>query len=86
MNTLPKPEIKKTKSGYEIRTELVTLAKDIALQEYNYKFNNWKMSQEKLSNGTYSVTTEIPNFPGLDAIMEMSEKMYKFVETGKFEK
>lgn len=86
MNTLPKPEIKKTKSGYEIRTELVSLAKDIALQEYNYKFNEWKMSQEKMANGSYAVTTTIPSFPGLDMIMEMTEKMYKFVESGTVQK
>jgi len=37
------PEIKFNKNGYEIRTDVLEMAKEITLQEYKAKFGEWEM-------------------------------------------
>ena len=36
------PEVKFNKNGYEIRTEILEMAKDLVGQEFNYKWQGWK--------------------------------------------
>lgn len=74
------PEVKFNKNGYEIRTDILHMAKDLVAQEYSYKYNGWEMSakrDEKTGQLVSSVT--MPEFPGLDKVLETAQKMYDFV-------
>ena len=74
------PEVKFNKNGYEIRSDILALAKDVVQQEYQMKFQGWELSakrDEKTGQLISSVT--MPEFPGLDKILETAEKMYGFV-------
>lgn len=74
------PEFKTSKNGYEIRTEILSMAKDLAQQEYQVKFAGWEMSAKKdEGTGQLVSTVNMPEFPGLDKILETAEKMYSFV-------
>jgi isocitrate dehydrogenase len=77
------PEVKFSKNGYEIRTDVLSMAKDAVMEEYHSKFKGWEMSVERDSK-TGQVVTKVgmPEFPGLDKIMEAAEKFYGFVNTG----
>ena len=65
------PEVKFNKNGYEIRTDVLAMAKDAVMEEYHSKFRGWEMSVAK-DEKTGQVVTRIdmPEFPGLDKIMK----------------
>lgn len=79
-NTPKLPEVKFNKNGYEIRTEILEMAKDIVQAEYQMKFHGWEMSATRdEKTGQLITTVDMPQFPGLDKILETAEKMYSFV-------
>lgn len=76
-----KPEIKFNKTGYEIRTDVLGMAKDLALNEFQAKFGEWEMSVEKDKDGKVIHKVAMPDFPGLDIILANAEKLYSFVNS-----
>jgi hypothetical protein len=82
--TTPKlPEVKFNKTGYEIRTDVLGMAKSLLTEEYHSKFQGWEMSVAKDDKTGQLVTTVgMPAFPGLDKVLETAEKMYGFVNAG----
>jgi hypothetical protein len=88
--TLPEvkaPEVKFNKNGYEIRTEILDMAKDIVGQEFSYKWQGWEMSAARdEKSGTVVTTVGMPEFPGLDKVLDTAEKMYAFVNNGAAKK
>jgi len=74
------PEVKFSKNGYEIRTDILAMAKDIVESEYRVKFNGWEMTAERdEKTGQIVSKVAMPEFPGLDKVLETAEKMYNFV-------
>ena len=87
--TLPEvkaPEVKFNKNGYEIRTEILDMAKDIVGQEFSYKWQGWEMSANRDDKGVITTKVGMPEFPGLDKVLETAEKMYAFVNQGAAKK
>lgn len=77
------PEVKFNKNGYEIRTEILEMAKDLVSQEYAMKFQGWEMTSKRdEKTGQIVNTVTMPEFPGLDKVLETAEKMYSFVNNG----
>jgi len=74
------PEVKFNKNGYEIRTDILAMAKDLVQAEYTYKWQGWE-SSVKRDEKTGQIVTSIgmPEFPGLDKVLETAQKMYDFV-------
>jgi hypothetical protein len=74
------PEIKFSKNGYEIRTEILGMAKDLIQSEYAMKFHGWEVQQYKdEKTGQMIAKVGMPEFPGLEKVLETAEKMYAFV-------
>jgi hypothetical protein len=74
------PEVKFNKNGYEIRSDILTLAKDLVGQEFQYKWAGWEMSAKRdEKTGQMVGTVNMPEYPGLEKILETAEKMYGFV-------
>jgi hypothetical protein len=77
------PEVKFNKNGYEIRTDILGMAKDHVQNEFNVKFQGWEMTAKRDEKTNQIVSTvEMPTFPGLDKVLETAQKMYEFVNTG----
>jgi hypothetical protein len=77
------PEVKFNKNGYEIRADILALAKDAVMEEYHSKFHGWEISVTKdEKTGQVVSKVDMPEFPGLDKIMEAAEKFYGFVNSG----
>jgi len=56
------------------------MAKDIVQAEYTMKFQGWEMTAKRdEKNGQIVTTVGMPEFPGLDKVLETAEKMYSFV-------
>jgi hypothetical protein len=74
------PEVKFNKNGYELRTDILEMAKDVVQQEYQMKFQGWELTAKRdEKTGQLVTTVGMPEFPGLDKILETAEKMYGFV-------
>jgi hypothetical protein len=81
------PEVKFNKNGYEIRTDILSMAKDLVQAEHTTKFAGWEMSAKRDEKSGQIVTTVgMPEFPGLDKVLETAEKMYAFVNAGSVAK
>jgi len=77
------PEVKFNKNGYEIRADILALAKDAIQGEYSAKFAGWELSSKRdEKTGQIISTVAMPEVPGLDKIIEAAEKMYAFVNSG----
>lgn len=87
LKTATMPEVKFSKNGYEIRTEVLDMAKGLITEEYHSKFQGWELSTKKdEKTGQVITTVGMPEFPGLDKVLEAAEKMYAFVNTGSSKK
>lgn len=80
-NITPKlPEVKMTKNGYEIRADILAIAKDLVQTEYKMKFAGWEMQQYRdEKTGQVIARVEMPEFPGLEKVLETAQKLYDFV-------
>ncbi len=82
-NTPKLPEVKFNKNGYEIRTDILAMAKDLVAQDFQVKFNGWEMTATRdEKTGQIVSKVDMPTFPGLEKVLETAEKMYAFVNTG----
>ena len=82
-NTPAMPEVKFNKNGYEIRSDILGMAKDMVSSDYQYKFQGWEMTATRdEKTGQVVTTVGMPEFPGLDKVLETAEKMYAFVNAG----
>ena len=74
------PEVKFNKNGYEIRTEILAMAKEAVMEEYHMKFRGWEMSVAKDEKTGQVVTkVDMPEFPGMQHILNAAQQMYDFV-------
>jgi hypothetical protein len=81
------PEVKFNKNGYELRTDILAMAKDIVQQEYQMKFQGWELTAKRdEKTGQLVSTVTMPEFPGMEKILETAEKMYGFVNQGTTKK
>ena len=77
------PEVKFNKNGYEIRTDILSMAKDLVAQDFQVKFQGWELTATRdEKTGQIVNKVDMPSFPGLDKVLETAEKMYAFVNTG----
>ena len=81
---LPKlPEVKFNKNGYEIRADVLEMARNLVTEEYHAKYMGWEVSQAKdAKTGQIVTNIAMPEFPGLDKVLETAQKMYDFVNQG----
>ena len=77
------PEVKFNKNGYEIRADILAMAKEHVNNEFQVKFAGWQMSAAKdEKTGQLVTTVGMPEYPGMDKVLEAAEKFYSFVNTG----
>jgi hypothetical protein len=76
------PEVKFNKNGYEIRTEVLSMAKDLVGQDFHYKYMGWELTAERDKDGKVITKVAMPDYPGIEKVLEAAEKMYAFVNTG----
>lgn len=75
------PEVKFNKNGYEIRTEILSMAKQLLAEDFHVRFHGWEMTAQRDDKGVITTKVGMPEFPGLDKVLETAEKMYAFVNT-----
>lgn len=81
LQNLPKaPEVTFTKNGYQIRTEILEMAKDLVQAEFQAKWQGWELTAKRDEKTGQIVTeVEMPKFPGIEQVLTAAEMLYKFV-------
>jgi hypothetical protein len=74
------PEVKFNKNGYEIRTQVLDMAKSLAEFEYSAKFQQVEMTAKRdPQTGELVQSVQFPEIPGADKVLEAAQKFYDFV-------
>ena len=76
------PQVTINKNGYEIRTELLGMAKDFVQTDYYAKWGQFETSIQK-ENDELVTKVEMPVVPGVEQIMDTAQKFYDFVNQKK---
>ena len=74
------PDVKFNRNGYEIRTEVLDLAKQFTEFEYSSKWMGFENSAKRdPETGEIVNTVNMPNVPGVEQVLENAEKFYEFI-------
>ena len=74
------PKVTVNKNGYEIRTQVLEMAKDNVWSDFHAKFNGWEQTVTRdPESGEVVTTVSMPEVPGADQVLETAEKFYDFV-------
>tara|TARA_X000000950_G_scaffold116929_1_gene146722 strand:- start:2763 stop:3038 length:276 start_codon:yes stop_codon:yes gene_type:complete len=68
-----------SKSGYEIRAEILRMAKETVWDNYHQKFNVWENSVKRDSAGVIERPETSPELPRTSEVISEAEKFYTFV-------
>ena len=74
------PEVKFNKNGYEIRSEVLDMAKSWTEFEFSSKFMGWENTVER-EEGTGRIINKVnmPPVPGVDNVLDNAQKFYDFI-------
>lgn len=76
--TLPKVQF--NKNGYEIRTQVLDMAKAYTEFEYSQKWMGFEVSAKRdKDTGQIVNKVDMPEIPGVDQVLETAEKFYNFI-------
>jgi hypothetical protein len=74
------PKVQFNKNGYEIRTEVLDMAKAFTEFEYSNKWMGWEVSAKRdKETGQIINKVDMPEIPGSKEVLETAEEFYKFV-------
>ena len=74
------PKVQFNKNGYEIRTEVLDMAKAFTEFEYSNKWMGWEVSEKRdKETGQIINKVDMPEIPGSKEVLETAEEFYKFV-------
>ena len=80
--TLPKVQF--NKNGYEIRTNVLDMAKQFKEFEYSSKWNGWEITSAR-DEKTGEIVNKVgmPDIPGVDDVLETAEKFLQLYKQFK---
>ena len=78
------PKVSFNKNGYEIRTQVLDMAKQFTEFEYSNKWNGWEITSKRdPQSGEIVNKVGMPEIPGVDQVLETAEKFYDFINNTK---
>ncbi len=76
--------IMQNKNAYEIRTEVLAMAKDLITDRFHSVRNNWEQSQDRHpETGQILSIEDAPLYPTSAEILAEAKALYAFVDAGK---
>jgi len=72
------------KNGYEIRTDILAMAKDLVMNEYHSSRSHWEQTASRDTTGR--ILEPGPVFPKIDRVLDTAHRMYNFVDAPKISK
>jgi len=78
------PEVKFNKNGYEIRTQVLEMAKQFTEFEHSQKWLGFETSTKRdPQTGQIISKVDMPEIPGVDKVLDTAEKFYDFINNTK---
>jgi len=78
------PKVTFNKNGYEIRTQVLDMAKQFTEFEYSQKWMGFEVSAKRdKETGQVINKVDMPEIPGVDYVLETAEKFYNFINNNK---
>lgn len=78
------PKVTFNKNGYEIRTQVLDMAKAFTEFEYSQKWMGFEVSAKRdEKTGQIVNKVDMPEIPGVDQVLETAEKFYDFINKTK---
>ena len=78
------PKVSFNKNGYEIRTQVLDMAKAWNEFEFSQKWMGWEITQKRdEKSGEVVSKVGMPEVPGVDHVLETAEKFYDFINKNK---
>jgi hypothetical protein len=78
------PKVSFNKNGYEIRTQVLDMAKSFTEFEFSQKWMGFENSTKRdPQTGQIVSKVDMPEIPGVDQVLETAEKFYDFVNKNK---
>ena len=78
------PKVSFNKNGYEIRTQVLDMAKHFTEFEYSQKWAGWEITQKRdPQTGEIVSKVDMPEIPGVDQVLDTAEKFYNFINNTK---
>ena len=78
------PKISTNKNGYEIRTQVLEMAKDNVWSDYHAKWGQFEQTVKRdPESGEIVTSMKFPEVPGADQVLEAADKFYNFVNNSK---
>ena len=80
--TLPKVQF--NKNGYEIRTNVLDMAKNFTEFEFSQKWLGWEVTAKRDEKSGHIINkVDMPEIPGVDQVLETAERFYDFINNTK---
>ena len=74
------PKIQFNKNGYEIRTDVLGMAKQFTEFEFSNKWMGWEQTTKRdKETGQLIMDVKMPDVPGVDEVLKNAERFYDFV-------
>ena len=74
------PQVKFNKNGYEIRTQVLDMAKSFTEFEFSQKWMGFENSTKRdPQTGQIISKVDMPEIPGVDKVLDTAEKFYDFI-------
>jgi hypothetical protein len=74
------PKVTFNKNGYEIRTQVLEMAKEQEWNDFHAKLQAWEQTVVRDPDTSEVIsTTLLPSVPGVSAILETAEEFYNFI-------
>ena len=78
------PEVKFNKNGYEIRTQVLDMAKAYTEFEFSSKWMGFETSTKRdPQTGQIISKVDAPEVPGVDKVLDTAERFYDFINKNK---
>jgi len=74
------PKVQFNKNGYEIRTDVLGMAKQFTEFEFSNKWLGWEQTTKRdKETGQLIMDVKMPDVPGVDEVLKNAERFYDFV-------
>ena len=71
-------------NGYEIRTQVLAMAKDHEWSDFHAKFAGWEQTVKRdPKTGEVLTSVTMPAVPGVEQVLSAAKKFYAFVDGNK---
>ena len=76
------PKVQFNKNGYEIRTDVLGMAKQFTEFEFSNKWLGWETTTKRdKETGQLIMDVKMPDVPGVDEVLKNAERVYDFVNS-----